>query len=154
MPTTNDSLQSRKKLVFAFFILSLIIFVLACVYGAYKENHLAHTKVEIGVTESDQMISRYALAQYQHAEYSEAKAALNQYFQFLAQIKASDDVYSIDVIQRKTAINYARLAIIEEKHGNIDLAQHAWQQAEQLAQTSGLKEPTRTHLIALANVLQ
>lgn len=153
MPTTNNSPQLWRRFFLGFFTLSSLIFALGFTLGAYKENHLMHTRIEIAIDGSNELISRYALAQFWYADYSGAKTALNQYHAFLNQIKGYGDVYSIAFIEKTTAINYARIAIIEERQGNAELAQQAWQEAERLAQKSNEKDLNRAMLITLANLM-
>ena len=138
----------RKLLLPSVFLIGLAIGV----WAGYR--FLAVPRLWLGAVGDSYLRQQYASLQGREAEYPEARAALEQYLQYLNAAKPVSDSWRpgenpwLDArgIQLEKTLTWANLAILHERNGNGSAADTAWQNAGRLAMEGKWKDPSRNHL--------
>lgn len=129
-------------------IVKIVVLLLVFGLGAVVGGYFGFKKVGEPMQSLNTLLtvatnSQYACLQYQNAQYSEAKKALLDYLSLLKELNDKGlvkDRYDQRMYNVESGLTYARLALLEEKAGNITEKQKAMEDASKRFQLAGWKD--------------
>ncbi len=142
--------MSRRKILG---LAMLLGFVIGGTLGYYAARTFTRASVVLGNMTSAAGYGNLAYMQYRHATPERAREALLGFVDYSKSLETMPDGEKDKVLLRDRALSYMRLALLEEKAGNINLSRQYAQAAQESFTAGGGRTSSGEELRTLVTTL-